>query len=167
MDESWSRTDEKRKNRLVEATLERLARDIVRVPEKKLAELALSEELHDEILTLQRIKSPPARNRQRRLVRALLRDDDWGAIDARVKALLAGGSASVTASDPALARLEANWIMRLIGEGSVGLDAFLAEFPQADRTHLRQLVRSVAKATHERKTKAEEKLRASVRGFLR
>jgi ribosome-associated protein len=167
MDDSWSRTDQKRKNRLVEGTLERLARDIMRVPEKKLAELALSEELHDEVLTLQRIKSGPARSRQLKLVRALLRDDDWGTIEARLKALTRHGSASAAALDPALARLESNWIMRLVGEGSVGLEAFLAEFPQADRTHLRQLVRSVGRATHERKAKAEEKLRAAVRGFLR
>jgi ribosomal 50S subunit-associated protein YjgA (DUF615 family) len=58
-------------------------------------------------------------------------------------------------------------MLRLLGEGSVGLEAFLSEFPQADRTHLRQLVRNVARATHERRVKAEERLRLALQSFLR
>jgi ribosome-associated protein len=167
MDESWSRSDQKRKNRITEAALERLAEDIARVSERKLGELGLTEELHDEVLTLKRIKSAPARNRQLRLVRALLRDADWSVVEARMKTLATGGSAGGAAPDPELGRREARWMMRLTGEGSVGLDAFLLEFPRADRTHMRQLMRNVTRATHERKTKAEEKLRAALRGFLR
>ncbi|HVR19442.1 MAG TPA: DUF615 domain-containing protein, partial [Polyangiaceae bacterium] len=64
-------------------------------------------------------------------------------------------------------RREANWILKLTGEGGPGLDAFLLEFPHADRTHLRQLVRSVTKASHDRRLKAEARLRSAIRGFLR
>jgi ribosomal 50S subunit-associated protein YjgA (DUF615 family) len=60
-----------------------------------------------------------------------------------------------------------SWCLRLVGEGQAGIDAFLAEFPRADRTHLRQLVRAVHKAEGERRLKAERQLTAALRGFLR
>jgi ribosomal 50S subunit-associated protein YjgA (DUF615 family) len=59
------------------------------------------------------------------------------------------------------------WTLRLVGEGSAGIEAFVAEFPRADRTHLRQLVRAVDKAEGERRLRAEKQLTAALRGFLR
>jgi ribosomal 50S subunit-associated protein YjgA (DUF615 family) len=167
MDESWSRTDQKRKNRIQEETLARLSEDLVRLGETRLAELELSEELHDAIVGAQRIKSAPARNRQVRHVRALLRDTDFATLRARVTALIEHGGLSAAPIDDEMTRLETSWSLRLLGEGMVGLDAFLREFPRADRTYLSQLVRAVNKATHERREKAEQKLRAALRGFLR
>jgi ribosomal 50S subunit-associated protein YjgA (DUF615 family) len=54
-----------------------------------------------------------------------------------------------------------------VGEGQPGIDAFVGEFPRADRTHLRQLVRAVHKAEGERRLKAERQLTQALRGFLR
>jgi ribosome-associated protein len=164
MDESWSRTDQKRANRVKEDALARLSDELAELGEGKLATLELPEELHDAILGVQRIKSAPARNRQLRRVRALLRDADFAGIVARVSALQKGGNAS--AVDEAT-RLQTTWFLRLVGEGAPGLAAFLAEFPQADRPHLWQLVQNVRKATHERRVKAEAKLKAALRSFLR
>jgi len=59
------------------------------------------------------------------------------------------------------------WTLRLVGEGQAGVDAFVAEFPRADRTHLRQLVRAVHKAEGDRRLRAEKQLTAALRGFLR
>ena len=167
MDESWSRTDQKRKNRVQEESLARLTDDLVRVAETKLAELDLGEDLVDAILEARRIKSAPARNRQLRRVRALLRDADASAIRARLTALRESGSASATVGDGETNRRTASWTLRLVGEGPVGLEAFVSEFPQADRTHLRQLVRNVQRASHERRVKAEDRLAAALRSFLR
>lgn len=167
MDESWSRSDEKRKNRVREETLARLADDLIRVNEAKLTELELPEDLFDALLGAQRIKSAPARNRQLRRVRALLRDADFAAIRARLTLLRERGSVSTTRIDEEANRRESSWVLRLLGEGTTGLDAFLSEFPRADRTHLRQLVRNVSQATHGRREKAEHKLRTAVRSFLR
>jgi ribosome-associated protein len=167
MDESWSRTDQKRKNRIQEETLARLADDLVRLTETKLAELELSEDLLDGLLEAQRIKSAPARNRQLRRIRALLRDEDASAIRARLTALCQSGTASARLGDGETNRLIESWMLRLLGEASVGLEAFLSKYPQADRTHLRQLVRNVERATHERRKKAEERLRLAVQSFLR
>jgi ribosome-associated protein len=167
MDESWSRSDQKRKNRVQEESLARLTDELVRVAETRLAELDLPEDCLDAILEAQRIKSPPARNRQLRRIRALLRDADASAIRARLTALRERGSANATLGESETNRRTASWTLRLLGEGPVGLEAFLEEFPQADRTHLRQLVRNVERATHERRVKAEERLAAALRGFLR
>ena len=166
MDESWSRTDQKRANRVKEEALARLTDDLARVNETKLAELELSEELFDAIASLRRIKSATARNRQLGLVRKLLRDEDHAAIRARLTILCETGSVKRTLVDDETHRLETSWTLRLMGEGTVGLDAVLIEFPRADRTHLRQLVRNVTNATHGRREKAEHKLRAAIRSFL-
>lgn len=166
MDESWSRSDQKRANRVKEEALARLGDDLASVSEAKLSELDLSEELLDAIVSVRRIKSAAARNRQLRRIRALLRDEDHAAIRARLTALRETGSAKRTLLDEQTTRLESTWTLRLVGEGAVGLDAFLLQFPQADRTHLRQLVRNVTNATHERREKAEAKLRANIRSFL-
>jgi len=69
-------------------------------------------------------------------------------------------------SDPA-SDLGLSWTLRLVGEGSAGLEAFIAEFPRADRTHLRQLVRAVQKGVGDRRLRAERTLTAALRGFLR
>jgi ribosome-associated protein len=167
MDETWSRTDQKRANRVKEEALARLSDDLARLGEAKLASLELPEDLFDAVVSLKRIPSAPARHRQLRRVRALLRDGDFGSILARVTALHEHGALPKTAPDDEVTRREATWILRLVGEGLPALDAFLEEFPHADRTHLRQLVRNVTKSTHERRLKAEAKLRTGVRGFLR
>jgi ribosome-associated protein len=167
MDESWSRTDQKRANRVKEDALARLSEELVRVSEAKLGELALPEDLRDAVLETQRIRSAPARNRQLRRLRALLRDADFGSIRARLSALLGHGNVNAVLGDDETSRRETDWTLRLLGEGKPGMDAFLLEFPQADRTHLRKLVDNVNKSTHERRARAELKLRASLRGFLR
>ena len=167
MDESWSRTDQKRANRVKEEALARLSEDLIRVNEAKLGELELPEDLLDAVLGAQRIKSAPARTRQVRRIRALLRGVDYGSIHARVSALLERGSVGPAAVDDEATRRETEWTLRLTGEGMAGLDAFLLEFPKADRTHLGQLVRAINKATHERRLKAEQRLRMALRSFLR
>jgi ribosome-associated protein len=169
MDESWSRTDQKRANRAKEDALARLTDDLAQLSEPKIAELELSDGLYDAVVSVRRIKSAAARNRQLRRIRALLRDEDHAAIRARLMVLRETGSATRTprtAGDDERNRLETSWTLRLVGEGTAGLDAFLLEFPKADRTHLRQLVRNVTSATHVRREKAEHKLRAAVRSFL-
>jgi ribosome-associated protein len=166
MDESWSRTDQKRANRVREEALARLSDDLTLVNEAKLAELELSEELFDALASVRRIKSAAARNRQLRRIRALLRDEDHAAIRARLTVLRETGSVNPILLDDETNRLETSWTLRLVGEGPVGLDAFLREFPQADRTHLQKLVRNVTGATHERREKAEHKLRTAIRSFF-
>jgi hypothetical protein len=87
----------------------------------------------------------------------------------RLDALLETGAVPGLGAVPAdpVSDLCLAWTLRLVGEGAPGLEAFLAEFPRADRTHLRQLLRAVHKAEGERRLRAERTLTAALRGFLR
>jgi ribosomal 50S subunit-associated protein YjgA (DUF615 family) len=55
----------------------------------------------------------------------------------------------------------------LLSEGQQAVEALVQEFPNADRTHLRNLVRLVQKATADRRKKAEERLTAAIESVLR
>ena len=168
MDETWSRTDQKRANRVKEDALARLSDDLARLGEAKLATLGLSEELLDARRDLEahpeRAGAEPAASTG---ARTAPRRGSFRRSGARDGAPRTRRACPQDRVDDERTRREANWILRLIGEGPSALDAFLLEFPQADRTHLKQLVRSVAKASHDRRLKAEAKLRIAIRGFLR
>jgi ribosomal 50S subunit-associated protein YjgA (DUF615 family) len=164
-----SRSDIKRANRVVEETLARLSLDLAKLSKKQLAALDLAENIAEAIGGVHAIKSPPARQRQLRLVRIALRNTEWGAIRERVSHLLEFGRLppSTPAAGDAKAGVEAVWLSRLLGEGFAGLDAFLAEFPRADRARLEDLIHRVDRSSHERRERAERKLADAIRGFLR
>ena len=163
-----SRSDGRRAERVKEEALARLASDLCRLSAKKLEQLALPEELVDAIGDARAITSAAARNRQLRLIRVLLRDQDWVELRNRLDTLLETGvvPGAGAPADPVSDR-SLTWSLRLVGEGQQGIEAFVSEFPKADRTHLRQLVRAVHKAEGERRLKAERQLTQALRGFLR
>jgi ribosome-associated protein len=164
-----SRGDVRRAERVKEEALARLATDLAKLSAKKLGQLELHEELVDAVNDMKAMTSAPARNRQVRRIRILMRDSDWVSLRTKLDTLLetgvvpgAGTAPADPVSDSSLA-----WTLRLVGEGSPGVEAFVAEFPRADRTHLRQLVRAVQKAEGDRRLRAERTLTAALRGFLR
>jgi ribosome-associated protein len=160
-----SRSDARRAERVKEDALARLAADLCQLSNKKLEQLELSEQLSDAIGDARAISSAPAKNRQLRLIRTLLRERDWIELRGRVDRLLATGVVGPAAD--AVSDRSLTWTLRLVGEGQPGIDLFVSEFPRADRTHLRQLVRAVHKAEGERRLKAERQLSQALRGFLR
>lgn len=164
-----SRSDARRAERVKEDALARLASDLCEVSAKKLAQLELPEETVDAITDCARIPVSGARNRQLRRVRVLLREQDWVRLRTQLDTLLETGVVPGTGNTPAdpVSDASLTWTLRLVGEGQAGIDAFVAEFPRADRTHLRQLVRAVQKAEGERRLKAERQLTTALRGFLR
>jgi ribosomal 50S subunit-associated protein YjgA (DUF615 family) len=164
-----SRGDLRRANRVVEETLARLTEELAGLSRRQLALLELPESVLDAVTGAQAIKSPPARQRQLRLVRIALRGVDWEVISERVRHLLEHGTLPpvATGAEAELAGVEARWVARLLGEGFVGLDAFIGEFPRADRARLKDLIHRVDRSTHERRVKAERKLADAIRGFLR
>jgi ribosome-associated protein len=164
-----SRSDLRRANRELEDTLARLSSELVELRPRLLEKLELPEEVLDTVLDTQAIASHAARNRQLRLVRAALRDADWSLIRARLDTLLKHGSIPASldeGSDSGRARA-AEWVARLVGEGTPALDELLASSPSADRVHLRNLIRQVSKQEGDRRKRAEEKLAAAVAGLLR
>ena len=164
-----SRGDARRAERVKEDALARLAGDLCKVSAKKLGQLELHEELVDAVTDARAITSAPAKNRQLRRIRILLRDQDWVKLRTQLDTLLETGVVPGLGTAPAdpVSDETLAWTLRLVGEGSAGLEAFLAEFPRADRTHLRQLVRAVHKGVGDRRLRAERTLTAALRGFLR
>jgi ribosome-associated protein len=164
-----SRSDARRAERVKEDALARLASDLIDLSAKKLAQLELPEELADAVTDAKAITSAPARNRQLRRVRILMRDVEWMTLRTKLDTLLETGvvpGLGTTPADP-VSDSSLAWTLRLVGEGSMGVEAFVTEFPRADRTHLRQLVRAVKKAEGDRRLRAERTLTAALRGFLR
>jgi ribosome-associated protein len=165
-----SRTDAKKAQREFEDALARLSKDLVALADRKLEQLGLPEAVLDEVRKARAISSPPARNRQLRMVRSALRSDEWAAIRTRLDALLVHGVVPGAPARPGAARpagAEAEWTVRLVGGGAEELESLLREYPKADRSHLRQLIRNVQKASAERRKKAEQKLANAIRSVLR
>lgn len=167
--EAESRSDARRAERVKEEAMARLASDLCELSNKKLTQLQLQEELFDAVVSARAMRSAPAKNRQLRLIRTLLRDQDWVALRTQVDVMLETGVVPGLGAAPTdeVENRSLGWCLRLVGEGQQGIDAFVGEFPKADRTHLRQLVRAVHKAEGERRLKAERQLTAALRGFLR
>jgi ribosome-associated protein len=164
-----SRSDGRRAERVKEDAMARLAADLCKLTPKKLGQLELPEHVADAISDGRIMTSAPARMRQLRQIRNLLREQDWVQLRTRLDTLLETGVVPGLGTAPAdpISDLSLSWTLRLVGEGSAGIEAFVAEFPRADRTHLRQLVRAVQKAEGERRLRAERQLTAALRGFLR
>lgn len=155
-----SRSDARRAEAAREEALVRLARDLVAQAPRRLQQLELPEAVLDSVLDAQKIKSHAALNRQIRTVRGELRGVEWWTIRARLDQLL------VTGMLPEAAGREAEWVVRLVGEGNEALDELLRAYPGADRGHLRTLVRNVLKANAGRRKKAEQALARTLRALL-
>jgi ribosome-associated protein len=168
-----SRTDTRRAAREIEEALARLAKALVELRPAWLERIGLPESVVDAVHDARAIQSAPARNRQLRQVRAALRNENWSLFQARVDALNKHGTlparlAPGGASDivPSGQRAE-EWTARLLGEGQAGIEALIEIGPNADRTHLRNLVQNVHKARAERRKRAEERLTAAIASLLR
>lgn len=163
-----SRSDVKRANRVVEETLARLSTTLYEMAPRRLAALALPEEVYETVMEARAMKNARARNRQLGLVRVALRGADWAAIQERVRYVAEGREPPVASEDGEgpIAGAGALWVARLLGEGFAGMDAFLAEYPRTDRARLVDLVRRVDRDTGEQRAKAERKLADVVRNIL-
>lgn len=164
-----SRSDARRAERVKEDALHRLASDLCKLSAKKLLQLELPEPVVDAVSDARGITSAPAKQRQLRQIRMLLRDLDWVPLRTRLDVMLETGAVPGVGGAPTdpIADRSLAWTLRLVGEGLAGVEAFVTEFPRADRSHLRQLVRAVQKAQDERRLRAEKQLTTALRSFLR
>ena len=117
-----------------------LGQQLVALSAAQLAKLPIPEDLLPHILETQRITSHVAHKRQLAFLAKQMRREDDATLDAIRDALDAGGEAA-RRETAQLHRVEA-WRERLIADGDAALSELLAEHPQADRQHLRQLVRN-------------------------
>lgn len=131
--ESISRSQLKREAN----ALQSLGEELVKLPAAKLAKIPLPENLSDAIHEARNMKSRGAHKRQLQYIGKVMRHIDAEPIR---KALDTLKDSSRQASAQ-LHKLE-GWRDRLIEEGDSALSELLEEQPQADRQHLRQLVRN-------------------------
>jgi ribosome-associated protein len=124
--------------REVEA-LQKLGEELVGLPEKQLAALPLPDPLRAAVEMARRITSRGALRRQRQYIGRLMCDIDPAPIRAALEQLRGTDRAS-----KARFQEHERWRDRLIAEGDTALAEFLERHPEADRQHLRRLVREAA-----------------------
>lgn len=117
-----------------------LAHRLAELSPSQLAKLPVPGALLPHIEDTRRITSHVARKRQMAFLAKQMRREDDEALDAIRDALDAGGDAARREA-ATLHRVEA-WRDRLLADGDAALAELLDEHPDADRQHLRQLVRN-------------------------
>jgi len=122
-----------------------LGQQLVALSAAQLAKLPIPDDLLPHIVETQRITSHVAHKRQLAFLAKQMRREDDATLDAIRDALDAGGDAA-RRETAQLHRVE-TWRDRLLADGDPALSELLVAHPQADRQHLRQLVRN---ATDER-----------------
>lgn len=116
----------------------RIAESLAAMTDSQLAPIALDDDLLAEICRTRAITSHVARKRQLHFLAKQLRRDEQATDKVRAALELQQHQARRLHAD--LHRVEA-WRDRLIAEGDDSLAELLAAHPDADRQHLRQLIR--------------------------
>jgi len=116
-----------------------LAGQLLELDPGRLQQLPIADGLRAHIAEGRRISSHIARKRQRAFIAKQMRREDEAALEALRDALDASGEASRQDS-ARLHRIE-HWRERLLKEGDAALGEFVHLCPDADRQHLRQLIR--------------------------
>lgn len=117
----------------------KLAGTLADLTDAQLAGVPLEDDLLDEVRRTRAVKQQIARKRQTQFLAKQLRrlgDDELDAIRAALE-----HDKDFGRRETALLHRIENWRERLIEQGDDGLNALVAEFPQADRQQLRQLAR--------------------------
>lgn len=136
-----------------------LGRELVELPQNKLDKIPLEDNLLDAINLARRIKERGGKKRQIQYIGKLLRKSDADPIIAAMEQL----KTEHLRENAKFHRLE-QWRDRLIEEGDKALGELLAEHPDADRQHLRQLLRN---AQREKKQNKPPKSAREIFKYLR
>jgi ribosome-associated protein len=126
--------------------LQELGEELVELSASKLAKIPLPDELAEAIDLARKIKQRGGRKRQLQYIGKLMRKIDAEPIQQAMDALK-NDSAKETARQHKLEQ----WRDRLVAEGDKALAELLDELPDADRQHLRQLVRNAQREAKQNK----------------
>lgn len=126
--------------------LTELGRELVELPQSKLERIPLDDQLSEAVALARRISERGGRKRQIQYIGKLLRKSDADPIVAAMEQL----KSEHLQENARLHRLE-RWRDRLIEEGDSALGELLAEHPDADRQHLRQLLRNAQREKQQNK----------------
>ena len=117
-----------------------LAHRLVDQPAARLAQIPMGDDLLAIAIAAQRITAQIARKRQVGFLAKKLRRESDETLDA-IRAAMEHDKADSRRETAALHRIEA-LRDQLVAEGDAALADLLADYPQADRQHLRQLARN-------------------------
>lgn len=120
--------------------LQALGETLIAMKPAERARFQLSDDMLRAIEETSRIRSHEGRRRHMQYVGKLIRKEDLAAIQGVFDAI----EQEKEQRDHAFHRLE-KWRDRLVDEGDDAVDLFLADYPDADRQTLRQLVRNARK----------------------
>ncbi|HET9033299.1 MAG TPA: ribosome biogenesis factor YjgA [Dokdonella sp.] len=135
----------------------KLAESLAKLTEAQLSRIPLEPDLLVEIRRTRGIHQPIARKRETQYVAKLLRRLEVEEIDA-VRRVLDSDRQQFHRENAALHQLE-DLRDRLIAEGDSALDDVIAEYPNADRSHLRDLIRQAnTEAKKQKPPKASREL---------
>lgn len=123
-----------------------LGKELVELHQNKLDKIPLDEKLQDAIALVHRVKARGGRKRQLQYIGKLLRTADIEPILAAMDGL----KLEDAQENARLHRLE-QWRDRLLEEGDTALSELLSQHPDADRQHLRQLLRNAQKEQSQNK----------------
>jgi len=126
-----------------------LAGQLLELDTGRLAQLPLPEEVRAQIAHGQRISSHIARKRQLAFIAKTMRREEDDVLAAIRDALDASGE-TARQENARLHRIE-HWRERLMAEGDTALGELLAQYPEADRQHLRHLARQALLERRENK----------------
>lgn len=117
--------------------LQSMGEELVKLPAAKLAKIPMPDELAEAVALARKIKARGGLKRQLQYIGKVMRNIDAEPIEQALANLkdAAGKEAAK------FHRLE-QWRDRLVEEGDTALGELLDAFPEADRQHLRQLIRN-------------------------
>ncbi|GAA0403271.1 ribosome biogenesis factor YjgA [Cocleimonas flava] len=128
-----------------------LGRELVELAQNKLDEVTLSERMYDAVVSAKKMKKA-ALQRQFRFISSIMDEEDVDTIQLELKQLALPQQKEVEA----LHQLE-NWRDQLIAGDNALIEQLVTEI-EADRQHIRQLVRNANKETQQNKPPKSSRL---------
>lgn len=150
-----SKSEQKRESHALKDMGERLTK----MPAEQLARMPLPDTLRDAVEEGRRIRQPGARKRQLQYIGKLMRTLDTEPIRNALAELDLSNARST-----AHHHLAEQWRERLLEEGDAALSELVGKYPEADRQHLRQLMR---KAANERRANKPPQAARTLFRYLR
>jgi len=117
-----------------------LGEKMITLNQEELAQITMDDELRRAIDEAQRIKANSALKRQKHFIAKLMRGLDDETLAEQVERV----THKHDIYNAEFRRME-KWRDSIVENGDKGINAFLEQYPEADRHHLRQLVRNVVK----------------------
>ncbi len=130
--------------------LQQLGAKLVELGDGQLAQLPLDDKLRKAIVDARGMKQREGRRRQLQFIGKLMRKADHEAIEEGYRLFTEKDRKSVQRHH----QVE-RWRDRILAEGDTALNDFFSAFPQADRQHLRQLLRTALKEQAHNKPPAQ------------